>query len=101
LVGTIAPSPVQPLDSDISRGINKLQRRNQIYEMLPKIDCAACGSPTCMTFAACVVKGDATAEECVFISMKRFESLSKNLWETVEQHNKRIRTNPERRDHEA
>jgi len=101
LVGTISPSPVQPLDDDISRAINKMQRRNQIYDMLPKIDCGACGAPTCMTFAADVVKGDADADECVFLAMKTFESISKNLLDVIEQHSKKTRGHPERRDHDT
>ena len=101
LAGTIAPSPVQPLDEDISRAIHKMHRRNQIYDMLPKIDCGACGSPTCMAFAADVVKGDAEADQCVFLMMKTFETMSKNLLEVIEQHSRKIRANPEREHHDA
>lgn len=101
LGGTIAPSPVQPLDEDITRAIHKMHRRNQIYETLPKIDCGACGAPTCMTFAADVVKGDANADECVFLAMKSFETISKNLLDVVGKQSRKIRSNPERRDHEA
>jgi Na+-translocating ferredoxin:NAD+ oxidoreductase RNF subunit RnfB len=101
LAGSIAASPVHPLDDDISRAIHKMHRRNQIYETLPKIDCGACGAPTCMTFAADVVKGDANADECVFLAMKLFESMSKNLVEVVEKQNKKTLSSSERRDHEA
>jgi ferredoxin len=90
LGGTIAPSPVQPLDNDISRAIHKMHRRNQIYETLPKIDCGACGAPTCMTFAADVVKGDSDTEECVFLTLKTFEAKSKNLLEAIERHSNKI-----------
>lgn len=96
LVGTIAPSPVQPLDDDMSRGIQKMHKRQQIYDMLPKIDCGACGAPTCMTFAEDVVKGDAEAEECVFLTMKTFESMSTTLLEVVGKHSKRIHRGIER-----
>jgi Fe-S-cluster-containing hydrogenase component 2 len=93
LVGRIAPSPVQPLDEDLSRGIQKMHRRHQTYEMLPKIDCGACGAPTCMTFAEDVVKGDVEADECVFLAMKSFESISTNLLEVVGKHSKKVRGN--------
>jgi hypothetical protein len=93
LVGTIDPSPVQPLDDDISRGIQKMQKRHQIHEMLPKIDCGACGAPTCMTFAEDVVKGEADADECVFLAMNTFESMSTNLLHVVGRHSKKIRGN--------
>lgn len=93
LVGRIAPSPVQPLDEDLSRGIQKMYRRQQTYDLLPKIDCGACGAPSCMTFAEDVVKGDAEADECVFLAMKSFESMSTNLLEVVGRHSKKIRGN--------
>jgi hypothetical protein len=91
LVGRIAPSPVQPLDNDLSRGIQKMHRRQQIYELLPKIDCGACGSPSCLTFAEDVIKGDAEADECVFLAMKSFETMSTNLLTVVGKHSKKIR----------
>ena len=91
LVGSISPSPIHPLDNDISRGIQKMHRRHQIYEMLPKIDCGACGAPTCMAFAEDVVKGESDADECVFLTMKTFETLSTNLLTVVGKHTKKIR----------
>jgi iron only hydrogenase large subunit-like protein len=60
----------EKIDEDVSKALEKLHQKQQFYERLPKIDCGACGSPTCLTFAEDVVKGDATAEECVFISLK-------------------------------
>jgi len=71
LLGKVTAAPVPPLDSDISKALQKLHRRQQIYELLPKIDCGACGSPTCGAFAEDIVKGTARADECVFVSKKR------------------------------
>jgi hypothetical protein len=101
LVGRISPSPVQPLDTDISRGLQKMQRRNQIYDMLPKIDCGACGAPTCMTFAEDVVKGEAETDECVFLTLKTFETLSTNLVEVVGKQSRKARANTEGRGNPA
>ncbi|HUI63822.1 MAG TPA: [Fe-Fe] hydrogenase large subunit C-terminal domain-containing protein [Bacteroidota bacterium] len=101
LLGTIAPSPAHPLDADIARAIHKMQRRNQIYDMLPKIDCGACGAPTCLTFAGDVVRGDADTEECVFVTLKTFETMSKNLWDVIGKHSARIRSNVGSFDHDS
>lgn len=101
LVGTIAPSPVQPLGEDIAKGIKKMQRRHQIYDMLPKIDCGACGAPTCMTFAEDVVRGEAEADECVFLTLKTFEALSKNLMEAVAKQSRKVRGSTEGHPHDA
>lgn len=101
LVGSISASPVQPLDEDISKAIQKMHQKHQFYEMLPKIDCGGCGVPTCLTFAEDVVKGQADADECVFLAMKTFESLSGNLMEAVLKHSRKIRSNLEQKSHEA
>ena len=53
------------------------------------------GSPTCMTFAEDVVKGGAAVDDCVFIAMKDFESISVNLTETVRKHGERLPAGPE------
>jgi Na+-translocating ferredoxin:NAD+ oxidoreductase RNF subunit RnfB len=101
LVGSIAPSPVQPLDDEISKAIQKMHQKHQIHEMLPKIDCGGCGAPTCLTFAEDVVKGQATVDDCVFLAMKAFETLSCNLMETVLKHSRKIRGNVEPSEHET
>jgi Na+-translocating ferredoxin:NAD+ oxidoreductase RNF subunit RnfB len=101
LGGTIAPSPVQPLDGDISRAIHKMHQRNQIYEILPQIDCGACGAPTCMAFAADVVKGDADIDQCIFQTLKAFESKSKGLLDVIEKQTKKIRGGIGSHAHEA
>jgi Fe-S-cluster-containing hydrogenase component 2 len=66
----IEPRPLTPLDSDLSRAIRKRKEKMEIYESLPKIDCGACGSPDCMTFAEDVVMGQARIEECVIMKIK-------------------------------
>jgi Na+-translocating ferredoxin:NAD+ oxidoreductase RNF subunit RnfB len=91
LAGSIAPSPVQPLDGDLSRAIHKMHQRNRMYEMLPQIDCGACGAPTCMAFAADVVKGESQSDQCIFLTLKTFESKSKGMLDTIEKHSKNIR----------
>jgi iron only hydrogenase large subunit-like protein len=61
----ITPRPLSPLDPDIAKAIAKVKERDEIYESLPKIDCGACGSPSCMSFAEDVVKGHAELDACV------------------------------------
>jgi iron only hydrogenase large subunit-like protein len=90
LPGKIPPHPLQPLDDDVSKALQKLHQKQQIFERLPKIDCGACGSPTCTALAEDIVKGDAAADDCVFIAMKTFESLSNDLYETVLKHSQKI-----------
>jgi uncharacterized protein (UPF0212 family) len=91
LPGKIPPIPLHPLDYDVSKALQKLQQKQELYERLPRIDCGACGSPTCTTFAEDVVKGEATADDCVFLAMKGFETLSAHLLEKVRAHSERVR----------
>ena len=44
-----------------------VRERKNIFEMLPKIDCGACGSPSCETFAEDVVSGEVEFQECIIV----------------------------------
>ena len=90
LLGKIPPHPVDPLDDDISKAIDKIQNRQNIHDKLPKIDCGACGSPTCMSFAEDVVIQDVTLDDCIFIAVKRIETLTSTLLETVLKQSQKI-----------
>lgn len=52
---------------DIKKAIGKREERKNIFEMLPKIDCGACGSPSCETFAEDVVSGEVEFQECIIV----------------------------------
>jgi Fe-S-cluster-containing hydrogenase component 2 len=92
LRGSIAPSPVQPLDNDIARAIQKMHRRNRLFETLPGIDCGACGAPTCMAFAADVIRGEADPETCVFLAMHTVELRSRHLLSLIQKHRNNLHT---------
>ncbi len=74
LPGTIPPRPFAPLDKDISKAIQKRKRVQELYDILPQIDCGACGSPTCFSFAEDVVLERARLDECLVLNTKRSES---------------------------
>jgi ferredoxin len=59
--------PPHPLGRDIVGAITRMQERDRIAATLPGIDCGACGSPTCATFAEDVVIGEAQEAQCVFV----------------------------------
>ena len=46
---------------------------------MPKIDCGACGSPSCSAFAEDVVKGEVSLYDCVFMLPEKFKNLSQEL----------------------
>jgi Na+-translocating ferredoxin:NAD+ oxidoreductase RNF subunit RnfB len=79
----IYPRPLKPLHPDISKAIIKMKEKDEIYQSLPKIDCGACGSPTCFTFAEDVVRGEAKITDCIFKFPEKFEQISKELIELM------------------
>jgi iron only hydrogenase large subunit-like protein len=71
--------PLRPLDADISRAILKMKERDRVLGELPRIDCGACGAPSCRAFAEDVVLGDADNELCVFFWRKELETRIEQL----------------------
>jgi len=61
----IEARPIRPLDQNLARAIAKRKEKDALYETLPKIDCGACGAPTCLSFAEDVVRGEAFAHDCL------------------------------------
>ncbi len=77
--GIFEPRPLTPLDKDLAKAIKKRRDKEDIYESLPRIDCGACGAPTCITFAEDVVRGDAQLTNCIFNLPQRFKELSQEF----------------------
>ena len=63
--------PSQLSSSEISRSIERQNRVEEIFRVLPRKECGACGAPDCRTFAEDVVDGDTTVESCVFWEKKK------------------------------
>ena len=81
--GKFEPRPLTPLDKDLAQAIKKRKEKENIYELLPKIDCGACGAPTCLTFAEDVVRGNAELTGCIFNLPKRFKEISQEFSELL------------------
>ncbi len=86
LEGKLEPRPLKPLDKDLARAIKKRKEKEEIFDCLPKIDCGACGAPTCLAFAEDVVKGEADPADCVFILPQKFKELSQELIELLDKY---------------
>jgi Fe-S-cluster-containing hydrogenase component 2 len=91
LPGKIPSFPLQPLDEDVGRALEKLRQKQQLVEELPGIDCGACGSPTCTTFAEDVVRGEAEKNECVFVAINELEDIPAQKQKRVKPHGTRAR----------
>lgn len=77
--GKFEPRPLTPLDKDLAKAIRKRREKEDIYESLPKIDCGACGAPTCLAFAEDVVRGNAQITDCIFNLPQKFKELSQEF----------------------
>jgi len=74
LPGTIPCRPFVPLDKDIAKAIEKRKRIQETYEVLPQINCGACGAPSCLSFAEDFVLERAALEECVVLTARQIRT---------------------------
>jgi len=81
--GKLEPRPIKPLNQDLAVAIQKRKDKEAVFATLPKIDCGACGSPTCLAFAEDVVKGDSKLSQCMFMLPERFRELTSELNELL------------------
>ncbi len=83
--GKFEPRPLTPLDKNLAKAIKKRREKEEIFESLPRIDCGACGAPTCIAFAEDVVRGEARLIDCVFDLSRRPEKHSQQFSERIEE----------------
>ncbi len=75
--------------SNLEDAITKINERNKIYSTLPNIDCGACGSPTCITFAEDVADGSAKINDCTFMFIDDLKhKLKEKILENLEMQRK-------------
>lgn len=67
----IEPFPVMKLDKDFKKALQKMAKIEELLQILPGIDCGACGSPTCRALAEDIVMGRMTLDGCVVQNRKK------------------------------
>ena len=77
--------PVLQLDPDIGAAMEKLSQMQKIEQNFQGIDCGACGAPSCKALAEDVVRGYATADDCVFRLKTHMQEIAASL-ATLEGH---------------
>lgn len=68
----IKPRSMMKLDENIDEAMRKVKLIRQIMQMLPNVDCGACGSPGCQALAEDIVQGRGLMENCIFVQ-RRYE----------------------------
>lgn len=77
----IASRPALLLHADFKTASAMLAELERIAETLPGLDCGSCGAPSCRALAEDIVRGTATANDCIFILRERLRGLTKELME--------------------
>ncbi len=67
----IEPFPVMKLDKDFKKALEKMAKIEELLQILPGIDCGACGSPTCRALAEDIVMGRMTLDGCAVQNRKK------------------------------
>ncbi|MCT4632539.1 MAG: 4Fe-4S dicluster domain-containing protein [Firmicutes bacterium] len=57
--------PTLKLDTDFKKALEKMAKIEEIFRILPGIDCGACGAPTCRALAEDIVMRKASLADCV------------------------------------
>lgn len=63
----IKPMPIFKLDTDFKRALEKMAKIEEYTQILPGINCGACGAPNCRVLAEDIVSGNAKLEDCVLL----------------------------------
>jgi iron only hydrogenase large subunit-like protein len=79
LSNRITADNVSKLDNDFKKAMQKLEQLQKEIEILPGLDCAACGAPDCKTFAEDVINGRASRTDCIFMLRKQLSKLAADL----------------------
>lgn len=77
----ITPRKVPGLDPDLATALEKMRQLEATEEMLPGLDCGACGSPSCRTLAEDIVRGEAQDTDCIFLLRDRVRVLAEEVVE--------------------
>lgn len=78
------------LDPDRTVAMEKMNKLEELLKVLPGIDCAACGSPSCRALAEDIVQGRAQPSWCVFLqelyirdgrlSLEEADEINGSIW---------------------
>ncbi len=71
------------LDLDVGRAISKIRRLEDIQQLVPNINCGACGAPSCTAFAEDVVREEAHLNDCVFMALSQLRAKHNQVVDVV------------------
>ena len=81
----IEPARVMLLDEDFAKAMEKMEKMEEIYSQMPKLDCGSCGAPSCKALSEDIVRGFGNETDCIFKMREKVKELAKELFELEEQ----------------
>lgn len=70
-VNQLQPRSIIKLDDDIETALTKMKKIEEIINILPGLDCSACGNPTCQSLAEDIVNGEASIDDCIVLLRRK------------------------------
>ncbi len=58
--------PVMSLGKTFKEAMEIMNKRDEIYKNMPRLDCGSCGAPTCEALSEDIAKGYAKESDCIF-----------------------------------
>jgi len=71
--------PVFNIGNNMKESIENMTRVESMYKKFPKLDCGACGAPTCKSLAEDIARGVAKEEDCIHILREYIHKISNEL----------------------
>lgn len=75
----IEAQPVMPLNQDITKAIQMVNRAEEILGQLPGLDCCSCGSPNCRAQAEDIARGYAAVTDCPFKMLETIQDSAQEM----------------------
>lgn len=72
---TVEYRPIMKLDDDMAKALEKMQRMDELTDILPGLDCGACGAPSCRALAEDIVMGNAILTDCIIKLREKVDEL--------------------------
>ncbi|MDD3686297.1 MAG: [Fe-Fe] hydrogenase large subunit C-terminal domain-containing protein [Bacteroidales bacterium] len=78
----IKPRSILKLDDNLQVALKMVETINKTKSLLPGVDCAACGAPSCSALAEDVARKEAAVTDCIFVSSRtnHCEETLEKIW---------------------
>jgi iron only hydrogenase large subunit-like protein len=81
-IDEIKPRSILKLDDNLQIALKMVETINKTKSLLPGVDCAACGAPSCSALAEDVARKEASVSDCIFVSSQthQCEDTLQKVW---------------------